>query len=53
MINYLGNIYLDPYSAANARRKFWKLKMKANESFSLFYTSFLHLAGQGKIPMKD
>ena len=53
MIEHLANIYVDPYKAENARQDFRQLNMKLSQTFTDFYTRFLHLAGAGKIPVKD
>jgi len=50
MIQYLASIYRDPNRVENARREYRKLYMKGNQAFNDFYTQFLHLAGEGRIP---
>ena len=37
----------------NARRDYHKLMMPSTETFTDFYTQFLHLAGEGQIPDED
>ena len=53
MIDFLATIYEDPYKVQNARLEYKSLSMKSTETFSDFHTRFLHLAGQGKIPVDD
>ena len=53
MIQHLANIYEDPFQVQNACRDYRKLVMKPTETFTDFYTCFLHLAGEGQIPDKD
>jgi len=53
MIDYLAEILENPFEAQDARIDFRKLAMREDESFSNFYTRFLHLAGIGKIPTDD
>lgn len=53
MILYLAEIFENPFEAQDARIEFRRLIMKENESFSDFYTQFLHLAGLGRIPTDD
>jgi len=53
MVTYLAEILENPFEAQDARIDFRKLSMKEDESFSDFYTRFLHLAGMGKIPTDD
>jgi hypothetical protein len=53
MIAYLAEILENPFEAQDARIDFRKLMMRDDESFSDFYTRFLHLAGTGKIPTDD
>jgi hypothetical protein len=53
MVTYLAEILENPFEAQDARIDFRKLMMKDDESFSDFYTRFLHLAGMGKIPTDD
>src|SRR5579862_1441765 len=53
MIDYLASIYEDPYRVQNARLEYKGLLMKPTETFADFYTRFLHLAGQAKIPKDD
>jgi hypothetical protein len=53
MIDYLANIYLDPFKVKNARQDYRRLTMKPAQTFSEFYTKFLHLAGEAKIPLDD
>jgi hypothetical protein len=37
----------------NACRDYWRLNMRANETFPDFYTRFLHLASEGRILDED
>src|SRR5579871_1005151 len=53
MIQHLSDIYEDPFRVQNACREYRRLTMKSTETFSEFYTRFLHLAGEGQIPDKD
>jgi zinc knuckle protein len=53
MIEHLASIYEDPFKVQNARRDYRRLTMKATETFPDFYTRFLHLAGEGRIPEDD
>jgi hypothetical protein len=53
MITYLAEIFENPFEAQDARIDFRKMTMKEDESFSDFYTRFLHLSGIGKIPTDD
>ena len=53
IVAYLAEILENPFEAQDARIDFRKLIMKDDESFSDFYTRFLHLAGIGKIPTDD
>jgi hypothetical protein len=53
MIQHLASIYEDPFRVQNARRDYRKLMMKTSETFPEFYTRFLHLAGEGQIPVED
>ena len=49
MILYLAEIFENPFEAQDARIEFCKLFIKESESFSDFYTQFLHLLSMGKI----
>lgn len=53
MLEHLASIYIDPFKKSNARRDYHRLRMKPSESFSIFYTTFLHLAGEASIPQED
>src|ERR1700730_14641993 len=53
MVTYLSEIYEDPFRVQNARREYRRLTMKSYEAFTDFYTQFLHLAGEGRIPEED
>jgi hypothetical protein len=53
MIKHLASIYEDPFRVRNARRDYRKLMMRSTETFTDFYTRFLHLAGEGQIPDED
>jgi hypothetical protein len=53
MIEHLASIYDDPHKAKNARTQYRGLKMKPSQTFTEFYTRFLHLAGRGRIPIAD
>jgi hypothetical protein len=53
MIKHLASIYEDPFQVRNARRDYRKLMMRSTETFTDFYTRFLHLAGEGQIPDED
>jgi len=53
IIQHLADIYEDPFQVQNARRDYRKLVIKPTETFTDFYTRFLHLAGEGQIPDKD
>jgi hypothetical protein len=52
MIDLLATVYVNPHKVQNARTDFKKLYMR-NLSFHEFYTKFLHLAGEGNIPIED
>lgn len=53
MIDYLAEILQNPFESQDARIDFRKLNMKEDETFAVFYTHFLHLAGIGNIPTDD
>lgn len=53
MIDHLAKIYLDPFKTQNARQDYRRLNMKSTQPFTKFYTRFLHLAGEAKIPLDD
>ena len=53
MIKHLASIYKDPFQVRNARRDYRKLMMRSTETFTDFYTRFLHLASEGQIPDED
>lgn len=53
MFECLTAIYVDPFKKQNARRRYLKLMMKPSETFGVFYTQFLHLAGYAGIPQDD
>ena len=53
MIQHLEDIYEDPFRIQNARRDYRRLNMRTTETFPDFYTRFLHLAGEGRIPEED
>jgi hypothetical protein len=53
MIDHLASIYEDPFKVQNARFDYKSLMMKPTETFAEFYTRFLHLSGQGRIPQED
>src|SRR3984893_2776782 len=53
IVTYLSGIYEDPFRVQNARREYRRLTMKSYEAFTDFYTQFLHLAGEGRIPEED
>ena len=46
IINHLSSIYKDPFKIQNARLDYKALNMKITETFLVFQTRFLHLAGQ-------
>lgn len=50
IVIYLAEILENPFEAQDACIDFRKLMMREDESFSDFYTRFLHLADIGKIP---
>jgi hypothetical protein len=50
---HLASIYEDPFRVRNARRDYRKLMMRSTETFTDFYTRFLHLASEGQIPDED
>ena len=55
IIDYLASIYVDLFKVRNTKLKY-RLKesnIKVGETFSEFYTSFLHLTSAAKIPLKD
>jgi hypothetical protein len=53
MIEHLASIYDDPYKTQNARSEYRSLSMKPSQTFTEFYTRFLHLAGRARIPILD
>ena len=53
MIAYLAEILGNPFEAQDARTDFRILMMKEDESFSDFYTRFLHLASISRLPIDD
>ncbi|KAK9385146.1 hypothetical protein V1515DRAFT_582232 [Lipomyces mesembrius] len=53
MIAHLASIYRDRYQTQNSRANHRSLNMNANQTFAEFYTRFLHLAGEGQIPIND
>ena len=53
MVIHLDSILEDPFQVKNARRDYRKLMMRSTETFTDFYTQFLHLAGEGQIPDED
>jgi hypothetical protein len=53
MIAFLANIYLDPFKVKNARQDYRRLNMKPVQIFTKFYSKFLYLAGEAKIPLDD
>ncbi|KFZ20202.1 hypothetical protein V502_03283, partial [Pseudogymnoascus sp. VKM F-4520 (FW-2644)] len=53
MIDYLAEILQNPFELQDACIDFRKLNMKEDETFAVFYTCFLHLAGIGNIPTDD
>ena len=53
MIEYLSGIYEDPFRIQNARREYRRLTMKLYKAYTDFYTRFLYLAGEGKVPEDD
>ena len=53
ILRHLSDIYEDPFRIQNARRDYRRLVMRTTETFPEFYTRFLHLAGEGRIPEED
>ena len=53
MIAYLAKILKNPFKAQDARTEFRELRMRNSETFTDFYTRFLHLAGTRRIPTDD
>ena len=53
MINHLTIIYIDPHKTLNVYTGFKKLIMRPSSTFHGFYTKFLHLASDSKIPLED
>ena len=53
MIAFLANIYIDPFKVKNARQDYRRLNMKPAQTFTEFYSKFLHLIGEAKIPLDD
>ena len=54
-MDHLASIYVDPFKVRNAKLKY-RLKesnIKVGETFSEFYTSFLHLTSLAKILIED
>jgi len=50
IINYLSSIYKDPFKIQNAYLDYKALNIKTIETFLVFQTRFLYLAGQAQIP---
>jgi hypothetical protein len=53
MIDYLGNIYIDPFKVRNAKLDYRRLRMMKDQTFTEFYTRFLQLAGNSETPISD
>src|SRR3979490_2702943 len=53
IVIYLSEIYKDLFRVQNACREYRRLTMKSYKAFTDFYTQFLHLAGEGRIPEED
>jgi hypothetical protein len=53
MFEQLATRFVDPFRVKNARYDFKRLNMKATQTFTEFYTSFLQLASAAKIPTDD
>ena len=53
MIQTLADIYRDPEEEENARLDYLDLEMRRGQTFSEFYTRFLHLAGTANIPRSE
>ena len=53
IIAYLAEILENPFEAQDARVDFRKLVIREDETFTTFYTRFLHLTGTGRILTDD
>ena len=53
MFRYFNAIYLDPYKVQNAQQEYRRLNMKSTQTFTEFYTQFLHLTGKARILTED
>ena len=53
MIRHLAAIYVNPNKVRDARYDYNRLMMKPNQPFAEFQTQFLHLAGEGQVPLEN
>jgi hypothetical protein len=53
MIQHLAAIYVNPNKVRDARYDYNRLIIKPNQPFSEFQTQFLHLTGEGQVPIKN
>jgi hypothetical protein len=53
MLQHLAAIYVNPNKVRDARYDYNRLMMKPGQSFAEFQTQFLHLAGEGQVPLEN
>jgi Zinc knuckle len=53
MLQHLAAIYVNPNKVRDARYDYGRLMMRSNQSFAEFQTQFLHLAGEGQVPLEN
>jgi hypothetical protein len=53
MIRHLAAIYINLNKVRDAQYDYNRLMMKPNQPFTEFQTQFLHLAGEGQVPLEN
>jgi len=53
MLQHLAVIYVNPNKVRDTKYKYNRLMMKPCQFFAEFQTQFLHLAGEGQVPLKN
>ena len=53
MLQHLAAIYVNPNKVRDARYDYNRLMMNSSQTFAEFQTQFLHLAGEGQVPLES
>jgi len=53
MLQHLASIYVNPNKVRDAQYEYRQLRMELGQTFAIFQTKFLHLAGEGQVPRES